>query len=90
MPRQITLNQTITEDIITIYEVPATLVRVCVAAVNPDGTMVNGNIYDEYDIAGDDFAELMSAGPTWAPGKPAGTYRNEDLWIFIDRYRSAT
>lgn len=87
MPRQITLNQTITEDIITIYEVPATLVRVCVAAVNPDGTMVNGNVYEEINIDGDDFTELMSAGPSWAPTKPANTYRNEDLWVFIDRKR---
>lgn len=88
MPRQITLSQTVTEDIITIYEVPATMVRVCVAPVNPDGTMVNGNVYDEYQIQGDDFAELMSAGPSWAPNKPANTYRNEDLWVFVDRFRS--
>lgn len=35
-----------------------------------------------------DYSELMSSAPTWAPNKPAGTFRNADLWIFVDRIRS--
>lgn len=76
------------EDIVTLYEQPGRMVRLCVAPVNADGTMVNGNVFEEYEIAGDDFDELVSENPSWAPGKPAGTYRNEDLWVFIDRYRA--
>lgn len=35
-----------------------------------------------------DYTELMSANPSWAPNKPAGTFRQEDLWHFIDLIRS--
>lgn len=35
-----------------------------------------------------DYKELMSANPSWAPNKPAGTFRKEDLWHFIDLIRS--
>ena len=40
------------------------------------------------EIVGADFDELVSANPEWAPSKPPGTYRNEDLWMFIDRIRA--
>lgn len=35
-----------------------------------------------------DYTELMIANPSWAPNKPAGTFRKEDLWHFIDLIRS--
>lgn len=35
-----------------------------------------------------DYTELTSAAPGWAPYKPAGTFRNEDLWLFIDAVRA--
>lgn len=35
-----------------------------------------------------DYTDLMSANPDWAPGKPAGSFRQDDLWIFIDLIRS--
>ena len=35
-----------------------------------------------------DYTELMSDRPQWAPNKPAGTFRNEDLWPLIDRVRA--
>lgn len=35
-----------------------------------------------------DYAELMSERPEWAPNKPAGTFRNADLWPLIDRIRA--
>lgn len=35
-----------------------------------------------------DYTDLLSANPDWAPNKPAGTFRKEDLWVFIDRIRA--
>jgi len=35
-----------------------------------------------------DYAELMGAYPTWAPTKPAGVFRKDDLWHFVDLIRS--
>lgn len=35
-----------------------------------------------------DYAELMSDRPAWAPNKPAGHFRNDDLWPLIDRIRA--
>jgi len=35
-----------------------------------------------------DYADLMSANPSWAPNKPAGVFRQEDLWHFVDLIRS--
>lgn len=35
-----------------------------------------------------DYTELMSGNPAWAPNKPAGTFRKEDLWHFVDLIRS--
>lgn len=35
-----------------------------------------------------DYDDLMSANPSWAPNKPAGTFRQDDLWRFIDLIRS--
>jgi hypothetical protein len=34
------------------------------------------------------YTELMSANPSWAPNKPAGVFRQEDLWHFVDLIRS--
>lgn len=39
-------------------------------------------------VVGPDFEDLMAAdGNGNTPGKPAGTFRKEDLWPFIDRVR---
>lgn len=35
-----------------------------------------------------DYQELMSANPNWAPTKPAGVFRKEDLWHFVDTIRA--
>jgi len=35
-----------------------------------------------------DYQELMSNNPTWAPNKPGGVFRKEDLWHFVDLIRS--
>lgn len=35
-----------------------------------------------------DYAELMSANPAWAPEKPGGTFRQQDLWHFVTEIRA--
>ena len=53
-----------------------------------DGEFIPGQIFDTIYISGPDFEDLMSAdGGGLTPGKPAGTFRKDDLWPFIDRVR---
>lgn len=35
------------------------------------------------------YQELMSPNPVWAPNKPAGVFRKDDLWHFVDLLRQA-
>ncbi len=91
MARESTLPaQSVLEDIRSIEEYTGQMVRVLVGTVLPNGSFVVPQSFSIYEIKDDDFTELMSANPIWAPSKPAGTYRNEDLWVFIDRQRSAS
>ena len=41
-------------------------------------------------IQGDSYTELMGANPTWSPNKPANTFRQDDLWEFVTRFRNGT
>jgi hypothetical protein len=43
---------------------------------------------DLYMVHSADYEELMSAYPSWSPQKPAGVFRKEDLWHFVDLIRS--
>lgn len=79
----------IEEAIITLTE-HNNLIKVCVAPVYKDTKgMLDGNIFEEFVLVGDAFEDLMEANPSWAPNKPSGTYRNEDLWRFIDIMRAS-
>ena len=80
--------QTVREELRTIEEITGLMVRVSVGVVDAEGAFIVPQTFTSYEIKDDAFAELMSAGPAWALNKPAGTYRNEDLWIFIDRKRA--
>ena len=80
--------QVFTEEFRTIEEITGLLVRVMVGSVDKDGRFVVPQQFSVYEIKDEDFAELMSASPSWAANKPANTYRNEDLWIFVDRIRA--
>ncbi len=83
-------TKTVMEAISAIEEyITANLVRVSIGVVDAEGAFVVPQTFSQYEINGADFTELMSAGPAWALNKPAGTYRNDDLWIFIDRQRAA-
>jgi hypothetical protein len=53
---------------------------------------IPGGIINEDGSRSDitDYTELMSANPTWAPQKPGGVFRKDDLWHFVDLIRSRT
>lgn len=80
------------EEIRSIEEYPSTnqnigWVRVSVATVNQFGVALV-NQFKQYEIKGSDYAKLVGPPSQDMPGKPSGTYRNEDLWHFIDLQRS--
>ena len=91
MSRQITIpQQSYTEDIMTIYETPGVGVKVYVGVLAEDGQSFDNASYkpQEFLISGEMYTELNGPPTSWAPYKPDGTYRNQDLWHFIDILRS--
>ena len=101
--REITVSETIAEDIKSFEHEIGRWVRVLV------GRVVNGDFPpQQFDtimiedvperrnsITGElitaaitDYTDLMSANPEWAVGKPANSFRQDDLWRFIDLVRS--
>jgi hypothetical protein len=89
MPRQIDIPaQVVYEDFRTIEEVPNSLVNVLVGKTDSTGEFIVPQQYQNYIIDGDNYTELNGPPTSWAPDKPTGTYRNQDLWHFIDILRS--
>lgn len=91
MPRQITIpQQSYTEDIMTIYETPGVGVKVYVGVLAEDGQSFDNASYkpQEFLISGEMYTELNGPPTSWAPDKPDGTFRNQDLWHFIDILRN--
>jgi hypothetical protein len=83
------IQQSISEDI-TYYEHSIggnvkVLVRKYSIQDNIVTTLDTSNLYM---VHGTDYEELMSANPPWSPQKPAGVFRKEDLWHFVDLIRS--
>jgi hypothetical protein len=90
MPREINIPaETIYEAIRTIEEVPEQSVSVVVGQTDSVGEFVIPQQYKTYVIEGDMYTELNGPPATWSPDKPDGTYRNEDLWHFIDILRQS-
>jgi len=94
MPRETTIPaKTVTEEIQAIQETMATpnspgSVTVMVGLVDEAGAFIVPQQIQVYRVTGADFEELTGPATTWAPDKPAGTYRNADLWHFIDLQRA--
>lgn len=81
-------QEEVLEDIQALSEIPGHSVTVYVGIWdNNKGDWVIPQIFKTYIIEKGMYEELVSANPEWAPSKPAGTYRNEDLWRFIDIIR---
>lgn len=80
--------RTVTQYIFRIVEVPGQQVEALVGngvmdlvnqvLVPEDGTLINWTFRD------DEYLGLLEAKPSWAPNKPAGVYRNEDIFAYID------
>lgn len=88
MPRQIDIPaETVYEDIRTIEEVPSISVNVMVGKTNSTGEFIVPQQYSLYIIDGENYIELNGPPTFWASDKPTGTFRNEDLWHFIDILR---
>ncbi len=65
------------------------IVRIMVGRVD-DGGSFPSQQYETHLIEGEDYDRLCGDGAGWAtPGKPNGTFRNDDLWHFVDRKREA-
>lgn len=96
MAREINVPaQVIREEIRSLEEVPAStgspgFIRVNIGRVDETGAFLQPQQFEVYEIRGKHFDALVGAPAEWAPDKPAGTYRNADLWYFIDRIRDAT
>lgn len=86
--RETNITQTIREDIRSIEDYPGQMIRVGIGQVGENGEFLVPQTYTYYSIIDGDLRELLSPAPVWAPNKPSGVYRKEDLWIFIDRQRS--
>lgn len=87
--------QTVRLEIRSLEEVPTSpgspgYVRVQVGRVDETGSFIVPQQYDVYEIRGRMFEQLVGPAAEWAPDKPNGTYRNDDLWYCIDRILEAT
>src|SRR4051812_17231176 len=92
MPRTITIPaREVREEIRMLEEYPPTVlggpgsVRIVIGVVDDEGKWVESIPSRTVQIDGSKYDELVGlTAPEWAPGKPPGTYRNEDLWPLVD------
>jgi hypothetical protein len=64
-------------------------IKVLVGRVDERGNFLVPQTFETYHIEGEMYEQLVAVeAPAWAPNKPPGTYRNEDLWHFIDLVRA--
>ena len=90
MNRTVTIpSTTVTEAINDIQEIPGVLVRFLVGKVNADGNFILGQNFEPFVVDGNDYTELNGPPTEWSPDKPTGTYRNDDLWHYVDKQRLA-
>lgn len=91
MTREVTIPAKVAHEIIANIDenTPHKYVRVRVGYIDPDTNEINITLgLHEYVIHSEDYDELTGPPTDWAPDKPAGTYRNDDLWHFIDKQRN--
>lgn len=88
MSREITIpQQTVIEDISQIDETPGVQVRFTVGKKDPAGEWIVPQQFQIFVVAGLEYAELNGPALSWCPDKPIGTYRNNDLWHYVDAQR---
>jgi hypothetical protein len=89
MPRDVTIPaETFVEEIQSLEEYPnAKHIRVTVGKLGLNNEFVVPQQFSLYKIQGEMYTELNGPPTSWAPDKPDGTFRNQDLWHFIDLLR---
>ena len=88
--RTVTIPQTtITEDISLIDEAPGIQVRFLVGKRESNGNWVVPQQFETFIVAGEQYEELNGPPQPWCADKPIGTYRNEDLWHYVDLQRAS-
>jgi len=80
-------ERTVTEDISLIDETPGVQVRFLVGQRESNGNWVVLQQFETFIVSGEQYAELNGPPLSWCPDKPVGTYRNEDLWHYVDMAR---
>jgi hypothetical protein len=79
---------TIIEDIGNLREIPNEFVEFTVGKKLPNGNWIVPQTFESFLITGQDYIELNGPPTSWAPDKPTGTYRNDDLWHYVDLQRA--
>jgi hypothetical protein len=88
MSRKITIpEQTVLEDISQIDETPNVQVRFTVGKKDDNGNWIVPQQFQIFIVAGEQYTELNGPALDWCPDKPTGTYRNQDLWHYVDLTR---
>jgi len=82
-------QSTITEDISLIDESPGIQVRFLVGLKDGNGNWVIPQQFQTFIVMGEQYTELNGPPLSWCPDKPTGTYRNEDLWHYVDLQRNS-
>ena len=82
-------SSTITEDINFINENPGISVMFTVGKKEESGNWVIGQNFEQFTITGEQYTELNGPPLSWCPDKPTGTYRNDDLWHYVDLQRNS-
>jgi len=78
----------ITEDINSIEENPGIFVRFLVGKKQANGNWILNQQFETFVVMGQDYIDLNGVPLDWCPDKPTGTYRNEDLWHYVDKQRN--
>jgi hypothetical protein len=65
------------------------MVRFLVGIVDQNGNFVLGQTFQTFVVSGEQYAELNGPPLSWCPDKPTGTYRNDDLWHYVDLQRNS-
>lgn len=90
MSRTITIPATtVTEAINDIQEIPGLQVRFLVGLVDENGNFVIEQNFQIFIVSGEQYIELNGPPLSWCPDKPTGTYRNDDLWHYVDLQRNS-
>ena len=90
MSRTITIpSKTVNEAINDIQEIPNIMVRFLVGIVDQNGDWVIPQQFETFIVTGEQYTELNGPALSWCPDKPTGTYRNEDLWHYVDLQRNS-